>query len=190
MSLRRLLAQLNCGDDELAEAAARVLPDFGERALAALSEMCASENVESRWWATRALGELPGSAATELLVKRLKDEDAEVRVVAILALGQRADLAAVQPLTEMLHECGGYLARHAAEALSRLGDGAAPALVDALGGGDTGVRANAARALARLSDSEAVPALVQALDDESAVVSHWAEIALERRGVGMLFFQP
>ncbi len=49
VSLQRLLAQLNCGDDELAEAAAQALPEFGGHAVAALSEMCASENVELRW---------------------------------------------------------------------------------------------------------------------------------------------
>ena len=56
MGLQGLLVQLNCGDDEIAEEAAQELPEFGEYALDALSEMCASEDVEARWWATRALG--------------------------------------------------------------------------------------------------------------------------------------
>ena len=190
MSLQRLLDQLHCGDDARAEMAAQALRGVGEYALVALSDMCASEKVDSRWWATRVLGEVPGPAATELLVKRLKDDDADVRAVAILSLGQRNDPAAVNPLLAILLESGGYEARHAADALARLGDLASPVLVDALTADHASVRINAARALARLSDGDAVPALVNALDDESAVVAHWAAVALKKRGVGMLFFEP
>ena len=78
---------------------------------------------------------------------------------------------------------------HAAEALARLGDVAVPALVGALSADNPGVRAHAAEALARLSDSEAVPALAKAIYDQSAVVVHWAEVALERRGVGTLYLE-
>ena len=60
--------------------------------------------------ATRALGELSVSESTELLVKQLKDEDVDVRVVAILGLGQRADTAGVNPLAAMLLESDGCLA--------------------------------------------------------------------------------
>ena len=128
--------------------------------------------------------------ATELLVKRLEDKDTDVRAVAILALGQCADPSDVNPLAAILLQPDEYLVRYAAEALARLGDVAVPALVDALTFDISGVRGNAAWALAHLNDSQSVPALAKALDDQSAVVAHWAEVALERRGVGMLYFDP
>jgi HEAT repeat protein len=52
------------------------------------------------------------------------------------------------------------------------------------------VRANAARALALLADPAAIPALFNALEDDSLIVQHWAEEGLERLGVGTLFFKP
>jgi HEAT repeat protein len=52
------------------------------------------------------------------------------------------------------------------------------------------VRVNLARALALIGDTAAIPALFRALDDESAIVAHWADEGLERLGVGQVYFRP
>jgi HEAT repeat protein len=46
------------------------------------------------------------------------------------------------------------------------------------------------RALARIGDQRAIPALFRALDDESALIEYWATKGLEDMGVGMIFFEP
>ena len=69
-----------------------------------------------------------------------------------------------------------------------------PALLTArkvvLGNPSSAVRAGAARALIPLESHDAIPALFAALDDESAIVSFYAEEALWRLGVGMVLFKP
>jgi HEAT repeat protein len=50
-------------------------------------------------------------------------------------------------------------------------------------------RLEAARALASIGDTRAIPALFDALDD-SALLEYWANEGLERMGVGMCFFSP
>jgi HEAT repeat protein len=56
--------------------------------------------------------------------------------------------------------------------------------------GETLARAGAARALSVIQPQEAIPALCAALDDPSAIVTHHAEEALERMGVGLVLFRP
>jgi len=51
-------------------------------------------------------------------------------------------------------------------------------------------RAGAARALIPLESHAAIPALFAALDDESVMVTHYAQDALWRLGVGMVLVKP
>ena len=82
------------------------------------------------------------------------------------------------------------VSRIAADSLARIGTPAIPALITALQAKETPVRAGAARALCSIQSEEAIPALCAALDDPSAIVTHYAEEALERLGVGLIFFRP
>ncbi|MBM3122987.1 MAG: HEAT repeat domain-containing protein, partial [Chloroflexi bacterium] len=52
------------------------------------------------------------------------------------------------------------------------------------------VRMGAVRALAMNEDPGAIPALYAALEDPSSMVEYWAGEGLERRGLGMVYFQP
>jgi HEAT repeat protein len=52
------------------------------------------------------------------------------------------------------------------------------------------VRTHAARALALIGDTSAIPALFKALEDDSAMVQYWVEEGLERMGVGQVYFKP
>lgn len=72
----------------------------------------------------------------------------------------------------------------AADALARIGDAAVPALIEGLADPSPAVRAQAARALARMGPKghAAVPALILALEDETAAVRVNAARALGQIG--------
>jgi HEAT repeat protein len=89
-----------------------------------------------------------------------------------------------------LADASPLVSRIAADSLARVGTPAVPALIAALQAGETPVRAGAARALSIILPEEAIPALCAALDDPSAIVTYYAEEALERLGVGLIFFRP
>ena len=72
----------------------------------------------------------------------------------------------------------------AADSLGRIGDAAVPALITALDDPDRDVRAQAARALARMGPQAeaAIPALIDALDDDNKEVRQGAARALGQIG--------
>ncbi len=185
-----LLVDLMSVDDEQAESAARRLAGYGEAALDALRQLIADSRGDTRWWATRALAEISDEAAVPLLVEALQDEDLAVRQCAALGLGRRADLRAVPALVEAMSSEDALLARLAANSLACIGTGAVPALLDSLEKGRLPVRLEAARALAQIGDTRAIPAFFKALDEDSALLEYWANEGLERMGVGMMFFKP
>ncbi|HIE39774.1 MAG TPA: HEAT repeat domain-containing protein [Anaerolineae bacterium] len=94
------------------------------------------------------------------------------------------------PLVARLSDPSAYVARLAADALAQFGQPAVEPLIAALREGDAAARAGAARALSSIRPEEAIEALCQALDDPSAVVTYYAEEALERMGVGLVYFRP
>lgn len=124
------------------------------------------------------------------LLSALGDTDSEVRACAIYALGTRREPEATAALVNLCSDPSPFLARTAADSLWRIGKPAVPALVEALNHRDGQTRGLAARALAHIQDESSIPALFNALDDESAVVQYWADEALERMGAGMVYFKP
>jgi len=185
-----LLTALEGGDEESAQAAALALGAMGEAALPLLRPLTTSPCADTRWWAARALAETGASGAIPLLAGLLHDPDEDVRACAVLALGELQRSEAVEPLVTALQDPSGYVARLAGNALIRLGERAVSALIEVLEAGPPRARVNAARALAALEAPEAIPTLIRALEDPSALVVHYAEEALEKLGVGMIFFQP
>jgi len=133
-----------------------------------------------------SLGQLP----LDTLLAALGDSDTETRAIAIFALGTRSEPEAISALVAVLSDPSPFLARTAADSLRRIGSPAVPALIDSLRAQDAQTRGLAARALAHIKDTASIPALFNALDDESAIVQYWADEALERMGVGMVYFQP
>jgi hypothetical protein len=183
-----ILEELFSGEDERAAAAAGQVQEVD---LPALLEALRGHNPDARWWAVAALGHLPGAAATAALVNVAADKDASVRAAALHALGQRTSPEAVTPLLFALNDDSEYLARLATEALIRIGRLAVPGLIQALRhDAQPRVRVNAARGLAAIADPAAIPALMGALEDESALVQHYADEGLEKLGVGMVYFAP
>ncbi len=185
--LNEWLAAIAADDDERAEQA---VGQLSPAALPALRTLLSAAERDSRWWATRALAALGTAEAVTLLLTALRDHDADVRACAVVGLAGLHPPQAIEPLVACLSDPSAYVGRLAADALAQFGQVAATALVTALQQGDAAARAGAARALVTIQPPEAISALCAALDDPSAIVTYYAEEALERMGVGMVFFRP
>jgi HEAT repeat protein len=177
-------------NDELAEVTTLALAAAGPAALPGLRARLASADPNERWWALRALAEIADPQVPPLLTAALHDPEATVRQCAALALCQQPSAAALPALASTLSSEDRLLARLAAAALAAAGPTATRVLVDILQNGPQPARLEAARALATLRDPAAIPVLFAALEDESALIAHWAEQGLENLGVGMAFFKP
>ena len=189
--MKALVEALTSGDDERAEAAALALGQFGDAALPVLRELLSTPEVDSRWWVTRALGEIDSPAARALLIECCRDPDRDVRACAIYALGAfgQKSVKAAPLLLECLADPSVYIAGLAADALARIGAAAVPGLIERLKTGAPAVRGRAARALAQLAAPASVPALIAALDDENPIVEFYADLALQKLGVGTVLLK-
>ena len=113
------------------------------------------------------------------LVLALKNRDPKIQYDAAEALGDLGDSRAVEPLVTALKndEFSGVRWK-AAEALSKLGSPAVPALIGALRHEDDDVRWKAAIALGEIGDPQAVEPLILLLCDEDRFVKSHAALAL------------
>jgi len=123
-------------------------------------------------------------------VGALSDADNGVRWCAGLALRTHPSNQSLPALGEMLGDQDALSRRLAGDALVAIGNPAAPVLMDAMQQNNPLVRLEAVRALAKIGDERAIPALFEALDDSSALIEYWANEGLEKMGVGMVFFKP
>jgi HEAT repeat protein len=182
------------GDDERAEQTipAMALAD-GAEMVSALERRLAHANADERWWVARALAALPLPHSTTILTRLMNDPDSSVRACAAMALGELHAIVgtdSVEALAAHLDDGNAHVAEICTVSLGRMGVLAVPALLDKLQVGNTLQRIRAAKALVMIESHDSIPALVAALDDENAVVTHYAEEALERMGVGMVLVKP
>jgi HEAT repeat protein len=184
------LDRVAAGDDARTEEAALALGHLGDAVVPPLRDLLADADPDRRWWAVRALAAAGTQTARELLVATLDDPNRDVRACAAQGLGELRAEEAVAGLVRRLADSSPLVCRVAADGLARIGPPAVPALIAALQAETTLTRAGAARALSFIQPQEAVPALCAALDDPSAIVTHYAEEALERMGVGIVLFRP
>jgi HEAT repeat protein len=186
-----LLADLTSGNDEQAESAALALAAHGLPALLVLKELIQSEAVDHRWWAIRALAQFPPAEdVTRELVAALDDEAGEVRQCAVMALWHHPDLQAIEPLSRMLSDPDTMTAKLVCNALTLVGSAAVPALIAVLQTGSRTARFEATRALAEIKDPQAIPVLLKALEQDSALMQYWATCGLDKLGLGMLYIKP
>jgi HEAT repeat protein len=188
--LEELVLTLASGGDDSREAAAMALGRFGTAALDPVAVLLTSDDAGARWWAARALAEVGGEGAVGPLTRVLEDENADVRACASLALGQSRAASAAPALAARLADESAFVAGIAADALSMLGEGAIPALAQMLRHERPGVRFLAVRALERIGSEQAIEPLCSLLQDPSYLVSQSALDALEKLGVGMVYFNP
>jgi HEAT repeat protein len=84
-----------------------------------LLTLLSESNIDSRWRAAAALGRA-GSQAVDPLLKKLFDDDENVRVLAIWALGRIGDSRAIDPIARTADCDSGPVALAAEGALSRI----------------------------------------------------------------------
>jgi len=200
-TLPDLLNDLTSGDELLAEEAVNPLVELGEDAIPALLDLTRSANADSRWWALRTLAQLP-LCRTEWLIPFLSNDPApEVRQCAALGLGHKADEGALQPLIQALRDEDSMVASLAANALVKIGSAAVPLLIEVVkhrsatngsveGGASQSARIHALRALAEIRDHRAIPVMMKVMEEDSALLQHWAKEGLERLGLDMMYIKP
>jgi HEAT repeat protein len=189
-NLDELLVELTCGDDKRAEGAVKGLASLGEAALPRLKALASAPDPDQRWWAVRTLAALKHPEIAFQLREALLDPDEAVRQCAALGLTLHPEPGVVPALVGALQSGDQLLAYLAGNALVTTGAAAVPALMEVLQSGPAAGRLEAARALATIADPRAIPALYQSLNEASAVLEYWANLGLERMGVGMAYFKP
>ena len=187
--LERLLDDLVSGDETRAEAAIPELVEMDADAIPALVDLTKSSDVDTRWWALRALASAPHSR-TELLIPFLNDPAPEIRQCATLGLAIKADEQATEPLVLALSDEDSMTSSLAVNALIKIGNAAVPSLIDAVKNGAQSQRIHALRALAEIKDHRAIPIMMQVMQEDSALLQHWAQEGLERLGLDMVYIKP
>ncbi|MCJ7703222.1 MAG: HEAT repeat domain-containing protein [Anaerolineales bacterium] len=188
--LDTLISNLISDNEALAIAAVDEISAFGAAALPALFQLLESPNPNERWWAIRVLSAIPSRDVTCRLRESLGDPDYTIRQCAALGLSQQPDIGSIPDLIERLDDTDRLVARLAADALIAIGGPAVTDLIAVLEGGQQPAKVEAARALAVIGDTRAIPTMFAAREDGSALVRHWVEQGFERMGVGMQFFKP
>jgi HEAT repeat protein len=185
-----LITEFTCGSDNRAEIAALQLAAAGSNSLMTLREFLRDQDADIRWWATRTLAEIHTSESTPLLLQALRDPEPEVQQCAALALRRQPNSDAIPQLIQALSASDRLLARLAGDALIAIGEDAVPALIEVIENNPQPARLEAVRALSAIGDTRAIPILIKVLDQDSAIMEHWAGQGLEKMGVGMVFFKP
>jgi HEAT repeat protein len=187
--LPELLNELTSGSEARAETAVSALIDLGEQAVPALLDLTRSADVDQRWWGLRVLAQSPHSQAG-WLAPFLNDPAREVRQCAALGLAFKADESAVQPLVQALSDEDAMVASLAVNALVKIGGAAVPALIDLVKDGSQSGRIHALRALAEIRDHRAIPIMMKVMEEDSALLQHWAKEGLDRLGLDMVYIKP
>ena len=190
LELSSIASNFASDSDLVADQTARELAELGSQNLEVYQQLLDDERPDVRWWAVRSLAEIESPGVTPQLIRALDDADIAVRQCAALALQQQPDTQAIPALIQQLNASDQLLRRLAGDALIAAGGDAVPALLEVMQDSPKQARIEAARALALIGDTRAIPDLFKALDDESALMEHWAGEGLEKMGVGMVFFSP
>ena len=188
-ALQGLLNDLTSGDETRAESAVSTLLELGEEAIPALLELTESNDSDKRWWALRVLAQSPYSQ-TEWLVPFLNDPAADVRQCAALGLSIKPAESAIETLVRALSDEDTLVSNLAVKALVKIGKAAVPSLIESVKSGLQSARILALRALVEIRDHRAIPVMMQVMNEESALLQHWAKEGLERLGLDMVYIKP
>jgi HEAT repeat protein len=190
INLQNLLDDLTGGDEERAEQAVSGLVELGEEAIPSLLDLTKSDDVDSRWWAIRTLAGSP-LCRTEWLIPFLTNDPApEIRQCAALGLAGKPDESATQPLVQALSDEDSMVSSLAANALVKIGSAAVPSLIEIVTNGKQSARIHALRALAEIKDHRAIPIMMKVMQEDSALLQHWAKEGLDRLGLDMVYIKP
>jgi len=189
--LQALLAALTSGDDAHTENSIPAIVDLGKAIIPALLELTRAAEVDSRWWAVRALAASPHTLTVDL-IPLLGDSAPEVRSAAALAVCSHPGESAVPALIKALADEDSLTAGLAGNALAKIGSPSVPSLLKVMDEAPANIRTRcvALRALSEISDHRAIPVLMKSLNEDSAVLQYWAQEGLERLGLDMVYLKP
>ena len=187
--LQGLLAELISGDDARAENSIPAIADLGEAVIPALLELTRAAEVDSRWWAVRALAASPHTLTVDL-IPLLGDSAPEVRSAAALAVCSHPDESAVPALIKALADEDSLTAGLAGNALAKIGSPSVPSLLEVMQEAPVNIRIISLRALTEIRDQRAIPVMMKCMSEESAVLQYWAREGLERLGLDMVYLKP
>jgi len=187
--LQNLLDDLTSGDEGRAEKAVSKLVELGDDAISPLLELTRSTDVDIRWWALRTLAASP-LCRTEWLIPFLSNDPApEVRQCVALGLAGKPDENAIQPLVQALNDEDNMVSSLAMNALVKIGKEAVPSLIETATNGNQSARILAIRALAEIKDHRAIPIMMKVMQEDSALLQHWAKEGLDRLGLDMVYIK-
>jgi len=191
VELDALFVDLISGNEARAERAALRLGAIGNATLPGLEPLLKHADPDIRWWAVRTLGEMADPVIEPLLKRALADDAAAVQSCAARALITSPFASLIPDLVGCLEAGDSLLTRLAGTALAAAGAAAVPALIDVMESGSQRARLEAVKALAEIKDPRAIPVFFNAVQEgDSPLVEYWAEIGLDRLGIGMTFFKP
>ena len=188
--MKEEIINLLSGDEALAETAMKKLIERGAIILPVLVELLDSPDPDHRWWALSTAAQI-NEVDVDWLIAGLDDESVEVQQAAALGLTGHPCPKAVPALIKKLCAPDSMLVTLAVNGLSSIGSDAVPSLLEFLSTSparDT-ARVSAIRALAKIVDHRAIPALMAALEEDSALISHWAEAGLQKLGLDMVYMK-
>ncbi|MGA7194733.1 MAG: HEAT repeat domain-containing protein [Anaerolineales bacterium] len=188
LSLDDLLKDLTSGDESRAEGAASQLAQLGGSAFPALNALLTSSNADHRWWAVRTLAQI-SDIDVKCFIESLNDVSSEVRQAAALALAAHPAEEAAPLLVRALNDEDALVQTLAANALSAIGKTVVPILIEKFPQASTSVKIHMMRVLAEVRDPRAIPIMMKAMDDDSAILHHWCEIGLEQLGLDMVYLK-
>jgi HEAT repeat protein len=143
----------------------------GERAIVTLIEAMKDKNYGGRWVAARMLTDIDigRERATSTWLNALEDENSDVRFCAVSMLGSLGGKKAIDALVRTLDDEDIFVSLNAARVLGELGvdnEKAFAITLDALQDEDEQVRWRAVLAITELGGVNAVPGLINALNDK------------------------
>ncbi|MBN8581386.1 MAG: HEAT repeat domain-containing protein [Anaerolineae bacterium] len=118
-NLKRLLLQLD--DPANHPMAIPGIVYFGVEAIEYLTALLKSKDIDARYGAARALGEIRDQSAVSALVETLNDEHPAVRFFALDALGKLKAAEAVQAIGDLLSDESPNVSKHAHDVLIQIG---------------------------------------------------------------------
>ncbi len=186
---KSLISDLTSGDEERAEAAARLLAEAGEPVLPLLEPLRHSDVPDRRWWAVRTAAQM-NAPRLDWLMEALADPSSDVRAAAALGLASHPTEQAAPALVRALQDQDSIVAVLAVNAVSALGQAAVPALLEAFPNANRSGKIQIMRALAELKDHRAIHLMMDVIEHESAMLRYWAEEGLERLGLNMVYIKP
>lgn len=148
----------------------------------------ADTDIQKRWIAIRALGQIGGKKVTKELLSLLKDKKSDVRIAACAAIGESRQWSTTESLLPLLEDQVLLVRVASAQALGKIGN---PAAIEGLDkalrapehfhrGKSLWVRSHFVEAMAAIRNKKAYSSLLYAVDDQDPLVYRAAFFALEQ----------